>query len=532
MPKTMILRFRDLVTEPGGTVASHNAICEKETYVWWGWWNKSGEQIPDGVFRHLNEIAKTSDGLKILLLDSGRNKLFSTTCREIEWEKSHNRIRSKEPNKTPKYYRDKLYLSWFKIETITEINELELHSLSYLLVDEFFENSQSRYSSFYGKQVHSCAELRQQDRTIWFVREWTANDPIHEVRLLDGKSISPVTYESEFANTRSLNLLWVSDLHFSDHHHNFPSTTSTAARQDLGQAIETSAAKHKIFDFAGILVSGDITWKAEASEFDKAKNFLSRIASSPSRLDNYRIAIIPGNHDIKLSDEPENKEAKVNEEIAPAIARAEYSKFYRDLFYCSPNDYLSCGRKFLLGGSIPVEVACLNSSLIEQKKDWYQGHGFVGEEQLNDVASGMGWSLPAPENRPIRIVMLHHHLMPVHYRTTPFGGKAYSVVFDSEAIVQWIVSHRVDLVLHGHMHEDFCARISRPIDGKPSNEKGWHTFHLLGMGSTGVVGEDKNGPNTYGVLRFTKHGVNVSVFTVDESQPSELVWTVDIPRSQ
>jgi hypothetical protein len=48
---SLILRFRDLSTSPGETLARHQAIIEKNGHVWWGWWNKQGETVPENAFR-------------------------------------------------------------------------------------------------------------------------------------------------------------------------------------------------------------------------------------------------------------------------------------------------------------------------------------------------------------------------------------------------------------------------------------------------------------------------------------------------
>lgn len=526
-PTTMILRFRDLVTGPGDTVVNHNTIAQSHGYVWWGWWNKSGETVPGPTFRDLNRVAKESQGLRLLLLDSGRDRVFEATCREIRWDKDFAKLPSPEPEKSPPYYSDQTYFAWFKLETIAPVDAKVLQGFSYVRVDEFFDNGVSRYVPFYGKRVHDADELRQQDRTIWFVRSFSSDtDLVHQVMLLQGKQIAPCDYETEFFKSKSLNLLWVSDLHFSSSHHSFP-TSPTQSKHDLGQAIEEAAKQAGIESFAGVLVSGDFTWEGSGSEFSLARSFLKRLATSPSKLDNYRFAIVPGNHDLKFSPAPADKAAAVNEAIAPAEARAEFAQFYRDLFYVNPNEYLSSGRKFLLGGAVPVEVACLNSSLIEQKKGWFQGHGFVGDAQLQHVAKGMGWTVPAVTPRPFRIAMLHHHLMPVTYRETPFGGAAYSVVFDAEAVVQWLVHHRVDLVLHGHMHSDFVARVSRPVLGRQDE---WHSFHVLGLGSSGVSAAHRAGPNTFGILQFAEDGPTVSTYSVSASEPSKPVSKVHIRR--
>ena len=81
------------------------------------------------------------------------------------------------------------------------------------------------------------------------------------------------------------------------------------------------------------------------------------------------------------------------------------------------------GRRFLLGGAVPVEIVCLNSSLLGQEPGVFQGHGFIGEDQLRHAAREVGWeanrdSGDADLPRAVRIAVVHHHLLPVIYRVS------------------------------------------------------------------------------------------------------------------
>jgi hypothetical protein len=118
--ESLVLRFRDLVTDQGSTVQQHDEIAEKKGSVWWGWWNKFAEQVPINTFDRLAGLIATSGNpLDILLLDSGQNKLYSTTCHEICWQHGRVKIGSPDPELTPSYYRTETYFAWFKLDRIT-----------------------------------------------------------------------------------------------------------------------------------------------------------------------------------------------------------------------------------------------------------------------------------------------------------------------------------------------------------------------------------------------------------------------------
>src|SRR6266404_6138785 len=47
MRKTVILRFRDLVTDQGETIKEHTRLLKQFGEVWWGWWARQTEKTPD-----------------------------------------------------------------------------------------------------------------------------------------------------------------------------------------------------------------------------------------------------------------------------------------------------------------------------------------------------------------------------------------------------------------------------------------------------------------------------------------------------
>lgn len=526
----LILRFRDLVTARGVTIKEHQKIIKDNEYVWWGWWNKLGETIADDAFRELSNKIEKGKSLNLILFDSGQEIIYKAVCTDIVWDTSHKEIDSPEPKKTPKYYSgQRSCLIWFKFSRITKITDRNtLNKLTYVKVDSFFEHGKSDYSAFYGKQLHSISELRQQDRTIWFVRDFKSGDRTHEIKLLNSNSVTPTNFSQNFFETPTRTLLWLSDLHFSeDGHHAFPYET-TATQSELGDKLR--ADFNQIYEFiAGIIISGDISWKSSPKEFEFAKEFIKKLNSWTS-LKSEQIAVCPGNHDLKFSENPAEKNSPVT--VIDKSSRSAYSEFYQDLFFLEPNQFLSCGKKFLLGNAVPVEILCLNSSFLQQYPAAFQGHGFIGQSQLDNAANEMNWKIDQNNDsipRGFRIVVLHHHLIPVTYSLTPQFNYPYSVVLDSEAVVRWLVKNRVNLVLHGHMHQPFCAKLKRPTDVLKPDEN-WHELTILGLGSSGVKGElGEINKNTVGFLTFNTDNVEISVHSIHPTNPKEDIWKIKVP---
>jgi 3',5'-cyclic AMP phosphodiesterase CpdA len=527
--KTLILRFRDLVTPSGDTIARHQDIAQEKGYVWWGWWNKAGETIPDDVFRELSKSAKSETGLQLLLIDSGNARLYWAVCQEIFWDKDLKRVPSPDQELTPDYYKDQSYLAWFKFSEISPpvADESTLQIYTYIQVDRFFEDRESRYTPFYGKRIYSIGELVQQNRTIWFVRDAVKRDPIHEISSFDSSRAEPNDFPRLYRQSSSRNLLWVSDLHYSvDGHHGFPFEPNIREKS-VGSAIEKCLKDIQLGTLAGVIVSGDLTWKALPDEYKLAHYFFDW-QRRWARLANYDFLVCPGNHDIEFSSDPSQKNLPVV--TARETAKTAFVDFYRQLFSKAPNDYLSSGRKFLLGNAFPVEIACLNSSLLEQHKELFQGHGFLGDAQLDHAASEMGWGPDTQGPQALRILVVHHHLLPVTFREDPKTGWVYSVALDAEALARWIVRYRVNLVLHGHMHQPFSARVERPVDINHP-EGAWHRFHVVGLGSTGVAKNHLGevGKNTFGLLCFEDDHLALKVFTIDPVNPDQELWNIRIP---
>lgn len=532
-PSAVILRFRDLVTMPGHTIELHAKLAETKGHVWWAWWNKSGEAVAANTWNRIVKSLGKADAPKFYLFDSGHIGLRTVTCLDIKWDTSYDVIQSPSSDETPDYYRNQKYVLWFQLkdfgEQLPDDEAIKiLQGLSYLRVDEFFTNQKSRYTTFYNKRIHSLDELKQQDRTIWFARPFRGGDATHAVSLTSNFAILPAHFPERWDNSKSRNLLWVSDLHFGAKHGFAAPGQGSTHTLDLGSAIEVAAKKHDVNDFGGLIVSGDLTWQASKDEFADARKFLQRVTTSPSKLESYRIAMCPGNHDLAFSDDPALKTKPIDKTIEEA--QANYRALCEELFYIAPNDFLSMGRRILLKESSPVEIVCLNSSLLQQAPEWFQGHGFVGQAQLSDVVTQYSWSRADTDPRPFRIVVLHHHLLPVTFSEKPEGDKAYSVMLDAERVIQWLARYRVDLVLHGHMHETYYARLRRPVDvAKPNGES--HEITILGMGSTGVDGSHRDTENCFGVISFEHRAVVVRVLTASsKGDDSKLLNEIRLER--
>jgi len=531
--KSVILRFRDLGIPAGTTIRRHNGVIGGQKSVWWGWWAQGNEKVANDTYVALRALATSSAGLDVWLFDSGQKLVYRAHCVDLKWDAA-SPTPSPAPDLTPEYYRTNECKAWWKFTDVAESDIDHLREFSYVNIPEHFDGPEGLdYSMFDAKRVASADELHEQRRTVWFIRPFRSDeDRDHEIILIGGANVQPQDFTSEYAASASNRLLWLSDLHFSrDGNHNFQVAAHDEQRRTLAEAVKSavqaadSAGGTK---FAGIVVSGDLTFKADPGEFSDAVECLVQIAgwSGVRGVYEQRMGIAPGNHDIKFSATPETEDAPVT--AAPAEARAAFTTFYRTLFHKSPDEYLCSGRRFLLGNSIPVEVAFLNSSILEQSPanaaPRFQGQGFVGERQLERVTEKLGWNT-TPPGRTIRIVVLHHHLISGVYAEEARYGANYSTVLDSGRLQRWVFNNRVDLVLHGHQHEPYFARLSRPraTTARGNEPVQWQSVFVVGMGSSGIVKTKRpdNVPNMFATLTFSAGRVAVDMYTVDPVQASQ-----------
>ncbi|MPW27809.1 metallophosphoesterase [Agarivorans sp. B2Z047] len=502
MPGTYLFRFRDLGKKQGFTVKEHKEIIELHDFVWWGWWAKEGERFPTFDLG----TAIENGPLEVFFFDSGQYKFYSSLLVEI-CSGISGTIPKNSPSEaqTPEYYKDEKCLGWLKLTNLTEIDEERIvRNYSYQKLESLYEKTLGdQDEQLFNKIIFSPKELKKQDRTIWKIREKIPGDFEHESLATH---YIPYNFVERFSQRGSPLIAWLSDIHFDDGNgkHSFPFDDNVQHKclsTRIDQLIREYSSGEKC---AGLIVSGDITWQSQEGGFEQAENFIEDISSSQSFTPD-DIAICPGNHDVGLLsvEEYEAIHGEFDRENSQRLveeyhesSKANYINFYKNVFKRAPEENLAQGRKFLLSGQKLVEIASINSCLLQQVKSTFMGVGFVGEDQLKDIASQMGWTYeddakiinnPKPKG-VLRMCMLHHHLTPVNSSEDAYLDFRYSVTLDAERLMQWIVEHEVDYVLHGHMHKCFATTITRkkyPMKDLEGESKE-HSFKVIALGSSGV----------------------------------------------
>lgn len=514
--KTVILRFRDLDVPDNDTIRRHKDIISEKGYVWWAWWKKGNERTPQDEFAMLSAHAQ-NESVFVYLLDSGLNKVYKATCVEIKVNKS-TKVLSPEKDYTPAYYCENKYHAWFKFTAIDECCEEEIKTLSYVNVKSLFLEDTANYISFDNKVVYSVKELIQQERTVWFVRDSIDSDSTNEIVLLNSEFVQPSNFSTKYYQSHGELLLWLSDLHLSDT--NFSVETSDTKKSLSEHIINVlSESQDKI---GGMVITGDITTKADKLGFERADKLCDDLSRNFA-LNSENIIVCPGNHDFKfvngnLDDAPK---------AVDKTHTKDFTEFYKKLYNISPNKYFCMGKKLLLSSGHIIEVVALNSLYLQQYSN-FNGHGYISEKQLDFAESEMGWNSKKARN-VTRIVIMHHHYLPVCYTEAIDVKRASSVVYDADRLMNWMIKNDVKILLHGHKHKSIVTQVLYPaVPTSPDlDEKQMKRISVIGMGGTGNI----DSQNVFGTLGFDDNKLYINFYQIcsDESSNDSKCQSIVLP---
>lgn len=511
IPETMVLRFRDLLAP---TIQAHRElITPGSPYVWWGWWNKPNERIPRNTFSSMLERLGPGRPLNIFLVDSGTQKLYRAALTGIVPAPTSAEIPSPEPARTPEYYRNTLHRAWFRLQSIADASPADLQRWSYAEVAEFTDDPYAE--RFHDKQVFDVAEmLGRTHRTIYFLQPYRTGHAGHRVELVP--PLAPSNFATSPVLTRSSYVLHLSDMHFGAGHHQFALPSGPGAVQEslVTLLLRDLEAQFGKMPPAAVILNGDFTWAGTEEEYGWALDLVRGLRSAYD-LTPEQLVMVPGNHDIQWAVDDEGEYDRTRPvSVAADQATRNYRAFYRDVFGLEPDAQLCMGRRIVLKNYVSLDIVGVNSSLLEQKH--FAGYGFVSLRQLEHAASMMGWTGDERETR-YRVLVLHHHLVPVTAREDVGYARTYSLTLDAAELTHVAMQRGVDLVLHGHMHQPFVAAMSRA--GRNIGFPSGRTLAVHGAGSAGVARDHTGavGKNSYSVLVFDEEGATLRVRSGGES---------------
>ncbi len=219
----------------------------------------------------------------------------------------------------------------------------------------------------------------------------------------------------------------ISDLHLSDRQR-YPRNGyapkdcdrhSLRLAQRIVEELDRAAVDH-------VVVTGDLTLSAEASEFEKAAKLFRRWADAG------RLTVVPGNHDVWTAESV--KTSRFLRMVGPD------GKGMRRPEPCYP---------FAAVPSPEVAIVALDSA--RYGEDPLTTPGRLGTAQLQACLGLIREHVK--EGRAV-LLALHHHLMLPRERIASDAAVARMPLADADKVVRMVADARVAGVLHGHRH---CA---------------------------------------------------------------------------
>lgn len=444
MPDSVILRYRDVTGD--STIARHRNLITQAGYVWWGWWKKDAEP---SRFNELQELAERAKKQKLVvgLFDRSTGEFYSAQMTDCVC--SDAAISTPEPLKTPSYYSNEKLPAWLKLTSIDGLGKAEF--LSHFKAIPVGEGT--------------------------FFPFW---------RGCSGAISSP-----DFVRTSGNSVLHISDIHFGADF-GFPIKRVTGATPLLEVLLSAFRGQPP----AIIVVSGDLTTKADANVLqDEALHFLIQL-SEGMKLDRDKVVIVPGNHDIALK------------KFRPTDYSHENSfHLFTKAFYGESYPYPGL-KRFGLANGRQLEILNINSVRLRHER--YKHFGYVQWALYEDI-------LRAADYDPdvIRIATLHHHLVSgpreESVQEDEFVEASVSTTLDAGAVIEGLQSHNFTLALHGHQHVPALTKVARA--SVPNKADDVHDFGAgLVAAAAGSAGADKSRlsdemrDNSFNVITFSERG--------------------------
>ena len=169
----IVLRYRDLVTEIGGTIAEHRKVLRHHGFVWWGWWRRQAEHVPKTALARLFDPER-SVSVPVMLFDSGTLKLYASVATKVVVAPSLVGIQTPQLELTPEYYVRGRYHVWFYLKN----DAIAVNSPNVVVMGRPTDGPESDDLPAVPAQgeVVSLENLRDERPTFWLARPLINNN--------------------------------------------------------------------------------------------------------------------------------------------------------------------------------------------------------------------------------------------------------------------------------------------------------------------------------------------------------------------
>jgi 3',5'-cyclic AMP phosphodiesterase CpdA len=511
----VLFRFRDLIAD---TLTEHRKVIEEHKACWWGWWKRPHEDPHHALWADLKKATSSGKPVTVGLFHSGTGQVHFAEVQDVIGPGSADervRVPEGEENLIPDYYRKSPFSrAWLRITKIGTEPIQFFGDYSFASVPQIPNYSAAVLKSLQNKVIVDAQELRSMDATIWEVRRKVSGDSTQTVLLTTrsiGKAISREPIE-----TQSNVVVHISDPHFAMGDHRGVHVWRLESEQDSGRATLAEAIANALDGrrIGLVVVTGDFTFTGAEREYAEAATFLQRLAGIWS-LDMDRFVIIPGNHDIQWAKGVEEKyDEGAVVDLAPEEAQVQYRRFYRGLFGHDLTAWFAMGRRFVLPCGLALEICGVNSSSLEQGKNFLAGMGRVQENSFVGVANELGWKQAA--SLSLRVLALHHHLaLTDNLEEASSYSRGFGIAIDAPRIQRLAAQRGVQLVLHGHKHRAFIWR-SGVYELPEHAQTSWRLgdLSIVGGGSAGSR-ETEGKKNYFNVFEAGSDGLTLEIFRAE-----------------
>lgn len=385
------------------TIEAHISLEKAHGYVWWAWFKKDNELPRYDVLRAFEEQLPTEVGL----VNRKTGELYRARCHEIVWDESRDR-ESPESGKRPTYYPKDEYPAWFKLSEIQTI-------------------SLERW-----KALFNDVGIPLGEPTIFWVEQASPGEQQPPPPKI-------LTY-----GARSSAILHLSDLHFGEFHgYRVGESGGVLAPPTMVDrildAVEVAGANVGV-----VVISGDLICRGKHSDYGAlVRPQVERLLAALD-VKKEQVVLIPGNHDILLTDADEDFRQEV-----------QYREFLRS-FFASDIEQIESGARYETDDDWTLTFINLNSA--RPRKLERAEYGYVGRRaepfllELTDADRA---------GRGTIFAVVHHHLMPVEREVAPPPERPVSIMLDAGALIEDFHEAGVHCVLHGHQHDTAISSCQR-----------------------------------------------------------------------
>lgn len=193
-----------------------------------------------------------------------------------------------------------------------------------------------------------------------------------------------------------------------------------------------------------LIISGDISDKAQPEEFDKASTLITKITKA-LKVPKRNIFFVPGNHDVDWT--VLNNSDKTGLRATQKYDPIKFKKWVFSKIIGRGRSSLFESPHFTIWDSTDILVVGYNSSWHDDPKLSVH-HGLLSNDSLVQLDQHL--KMINDLESKLKIFLVHHH--PIQYSDPLPDTPDFSAMTNSEYLLDILKSYSFDMLIHGHKH--------------------------------------------------------------------------------